>query len=523
MKKLILISLLFSVISYAQLNNEESIKKLIAKSEISLKQLAFDSSYYYAEKASKLAVKTEDSNLKALSYIALANSLFKKGKKNDAYIFGKKAEQIATEVNNVEVLLKSYLILGNIHYNKFEDEQSITYYQKIEKLATQNKIENVTLVKSLINTGYLFLRGYEDGIKKPFDRAETYFNKAYELSYKIKELDEYYTIGLLISSVHVSKKQFEKALKLLDKSDEYFKRTNNLSNLSQTQLAYASLYRSWGKNDLAEKYYLENIKINSKNVNGLARAHWSFAGYFFLKNSNLKAIEEYEKAIELFKKEKTIDIGPYSGSLYGLAESYKRNGNYDKAYTNLEKYLVVNDSLNAKQNQDAATEIEAKYQTEKKEEEIKLLSEVAKKNRIIYLSIVGLLFSIGTFLFYGYRNKIKTAQKLNELNELKSRFFANISHEFRTPLTLIKSPVQSLQNQIKDEDQKNKLDLIDKNSNRMLDLVDQLLELSKLDSGKLQLILKEGNITTFLNSLVDSFAFQAKENKLSFTSIIEKM
>ena len=77
--------------------------------------------------------------------------------------------------------------------------------------------------------------------------------------------------------------------------------------------------------------------------------------------------------------------------------------------------------------------------------------------------------------------------------------------------------MQSLQSEITNESQKSKLDLIDKNSNRMLDLVDQLLELSKLDSGKLQLILKEGNIATFLNSLVDSFAFQAKESNLSFT------
>ena len=104
-------------------------------------------------------------------------------------------------------------------------------------------------------------------------------------------------------------------------------------------------------------------------------------------------------------------------------------------------------------------------------------------------------------MFYGYRNKIKTAEKLNELNELKSRFFANISHEFRTPLTLIKSPVQSLQSEITNENQKSKLDLIDKNSNRMLELVDQLLELSKLDSGKIQLILTAGTVATFLSSM----------------------
>jgi len=135
---------------------------------------------------------------------------------------------------------------------------------------------------------------------------------------------------------------------------------------------------------------------------------------------------------------------------------------------------------------------------------------------------VGLLLLIGGSLFYTYRNKIKTAQKLNELNELKSRFFANISHEFRTPLTLIKSPVQSLQSEISDVDQKNKLQLIDTNSTRMLALVDQLLELSKIDSGKLKLILKDGNIGSFLTSIIEPFEFQSKEKGILFTANIQK-
>ncbi|HBI01204.1 response regulator, partial [uncultured Flavobacterium sp.] len=118
-------------------------------------------------------------------------------------------------------------------------------------------------------------------------------------------------------------------------------------------------------------------------------------------------------------------------------------------------------------------------------------------------------------------NKIKTANKISELNEMKSRFFANISHEFRTPLTLIKSPVQQLQASATDEKQKSQLNLVDKNADRMLELVDQLLELSKLDSGTFKLILKEGNLSDFLKSIAEPFAFQAKENNLSFHTNIQ--
>ncbi|HOZ73976.1 MAG TPA: response regulator [Flavobacterium sp.] len=139
-----------------------------------------------------------------------------------------------------------------------------------------------------------------------------------------------------------------------------------------------------------------------------------------------------------------------------------------------------------------------------------------------------LIGTLAQILFLSYALYIKTLQLEKEkyisenLNTIKSRFFANISHEFRTPLTLIKSPVQSLQTDIKDENQKSKLRLIDANADRMLELVDQLLELSKIDSGNVKLILKEGNISSFLASIIESFAFQSKEKGIHFTANIQK-
>jgi signal transduction histidine kinase/DNA-binding response OmpR family regulator len=142
-----------------------------------------------------------------------------------------------------------------------------------------------------------------------------------------------------------------------------------------------------------------------------------------------------------------------------------------------------------------------------------------------YFNLVGTLIEI---LFFTYalnlRKKIAEQERdvLIKMNALKSRFFANISHEFRTPLTLIKSPVQSLKSKTNDENQLKELSLIDNNSNRMLELVDQLLELSKLDSGNLKLILKDGNIANFLHTIIESFEFQAKEINLIFISNIQK-
>lgn len=147
---------------------------------------------------------------------------------------------------------------------------------------------------------------------------------------------------------------------------------------------------------------------------------------------------------------------------------------------------------------------------------------------VIRNNFIILLGTILEVSFFTYALYIKSSQIVKEkihlenLGQIKSRFFANISHEFRTPLTLIKSPVQSLQTEITDENQKKKLQLIEVNSARMLELVDQLLQLSKIDNGNLKLLLKNGNIGSFLNSIIEPFEFDAKENEIIFSSNIQK-
>lgn len=106
------------------------------------------------------------------------------------------------------------------------------------------------------------------------------------------------------------------------------------------------------------------------------------------------------------------------------------------------------------------------------------------------------------------------SEKYKELDQLKSRFFANISHEFRTPLTLILGTAKQIQKSSKDREIKSKSDLQIKNGNRLLNLVNELLDLSKIDAGGMEMNLKCQDIIPQIKELCHHFESYAESKNI---------
>ena len=146
-----------------------------------------------------------------------------------------------------------------------------------------------------------------------------------------------------------------------------------------------------------------------------------------------------------------------------------------------------------------------------------------KNQRNLMLGAIGVTTIGGLFLFVLYRNRQRTNTKLKELDELKSNFFTNISHEFRTPLTLITSPIDDLLLEETLSDKKRQQFTVAKqNSQRLLELVNQLLELSKIDAGQLKLNIQPGHVLQLVSSLTDAFEYHAEQNNIVYTVNIAK-
>ena len=104
--------------------------------------------------------------------------------------------------------------------------------------------------------------------------------------------------------------------------------------------------------------------------------------------------------------------------------------------------------------------------------------------------------------------------KNDEINDAKLQFFTNISHEFRTPITLILSPLAKIIEKETDVEKKYLLEVMRKNSNRLLRLVNEVLDFRKLDKETVHLHYEKTNIIEFINELYNSFAVLSKEKKI---------
>jgi signal transduction histidine kinase/DNA-binding response OmpR family regulator len=134
---------------------------------------------------------------------------------------------------------------------------------------------------------------------------------------------------------------------------------------------------------------------------------------------------------------------------------------------------------------------------------------------------LGLLFQIRHYEIKRINRKHirelehKEYEKLKDLDQMKSQFFANISHEFRTPLTLILGQIDSVMSSKVDIKEKGKLQVANRNARRLLTLINQLLDLSKLEAGSMKLNAEQHNIVSFLKSLFYSFESLAEAQKIT--------
>lgn len=359
---------------------------------------------------------------------------------------------------------------------------------------------------------------------KEYDAAEEYYLKANRQFEKMAGGGTFYfnTTNVFLGQVYFHKGQVEKADSLLSKTLLFYEQIKEERTVAEISNYLGLIHLKKGNLDSAQRYFQNALNFQRKNDYSLeaGQSAMQLGKLNIEKGKPNLAIEYLEQALTFNRDIKNSTLNQNVYSL--LAVAYAKQGNYKAAFTNSQLARKINDSIQQSQSAEKIKEIEGIYQTESRDKEIALLTaenelaEQQRKNQQYLLwGILAIIAIVAGFVFFQFRNRQKTTKKLQELDKAKSTFFANISHEFRTPLTLIKGPLEDqLRSEKLEPSARKNLKSALRNSQRLKDLVDQLLALAKLESGSLKLNIQPGNLPKFICAQAEVFSFSCEERNI---------
>lgn len=411
-------------------------------------------------------------------------------------------------------------------FNLFEKSQygeAVELYTKILQYAqeTGNKILEGRCYSGLGNCNY-------------------YINKdslSFYYLFKAKDVFEQekdtFNLVLAYNDIGVNYKDFDS----IDKSNVFFDKT--------IQLAKAGGYLS------DQIYPLSNKADNEIHYNdvfdGIRHSHEvlaiidSVGGYFPTYSVVGKTYQQLaygyfkigDKENHLLYFNKSVDFATKNNYLGALLEVYQENallyaeyGEVDKTYDLVKKTLTLKDSLYKIKEFEKAKQIEATNFLKENKEKLLLVEKekeyqeaIIKRtntyNTVVTLFVFGLLLSL-YFLFKKNKELNISKEKAEKLSKVKSHFYSEISHELRTPLYAVIELSKLLLNENVNSKHKEYLESLNFSGNHLLSLINNVLEINKVESGTMKLELLEFKLKNLIDNIIESleFALRNSHNKI---------
>ncbi len=226
-------------------------------------------------------------------------------------------------------------------------------------------------------------------------------------------------------------------------------------------------------------------------------------------------LDEALEAVQSIKSPEHLD------ELYDLQRRYyERMGNYQEALKSFSKRVQWNDSLNASRQTSRIVDARLRYENERNRQQIdemRIAHDRQKHQKKLSL-IIGVLVTVFLlFLLFltTYSNRLRKQvnKNLRSLDKIRSDLFTNITHEFRTPLTVIMGQIDLLRRQesrLSDSEKKSSYAAIDRQGNYLLHLIEQLLDVAKARAGLLNSEWQRGNLLAYIEMIAESFNSYSK-------------
>ncbi len=445
--------------------------------------------------------------------------------------YAAKALALSEALSYTKGLAETSRIMGNIHQAEVLDSALYYYLESLKHYeALGDSLGRIDAYYNIANV-YLQLSNFEAAKKNQLlccELAEKVNNHAY--SFRAKNGMGIYYIGLglhyeenkdsltAIASYQEGIPFLLEALQHADSIDSEYYKSQAYGNLAYVKTAL-------GDFDTALTYALRMLKTyETYGYEAYYPISYTQIADIYLKMGNYQqAISYANSALEWINE---------SDGLYGMKEAYeilykahKAIGDYEAAIRFGQRMFDLSRKIFNKEREEQIARIQAKFDTEQIEKENELLKKEAeiaessmKKQRVyvvLALSLLVLIIAITILIYRNLLNKKCFAKKVQDLQIAKTRWFTNIAHELRTPLTLILGPVrQMISCQIPADSMRAELEMVQQNSEHLVSRVNEILDISRMESGELVINRRPEDLTVLVREIIDSFQSLARQKSI---------
>jgi tetratricopeptide (TPR) repeat protein len=378
----------------------------------------YNESLEYAFRALKIAEEIKDIGLISECCGAIGIVYKNQGKYSEALDYYQRALDLAIELQDTAWIAACYANAGNVYRRLGNFSKALNYLLQAYEVFEQSG-EKRRMAIGLMNIGNL----YED--QKDDSQALEYYNKALQISYETNDYKRIAECLLNIGNIHLERQNFAKARENYEQSLKIHQEQGFMHTLDDCYKNIGNAFEIEGNFAEAINYYHKALELGGKedDKGTISEVQGRIAGIFILQNEFKKALESADKSLSI--AEQTGDIQNMKNAYELLSKAYEGLNNTGAALDNYKKFTNLKDSLFSADKYRAIKEIEAKYELEKKEQQLELLTEknqvqmltLSQRNRMILtsLGLIILIVAIGYILIHN--NRLKARNQAIELEQ----------------------------------------------------------------------------------------------------------
>ena len=429
-----------------------------------------------------LAYGQESNEIQLDSVISVINEAFdlsQQSKYGEAIKISNEVLEYAKHHKSDLLKARALNVLGISYSELGEANKSMRLFIEAKKLYEKIKDTSKIIIANN-NLGVMYQTKGND------KESNVYFEKALEIAEKAKKYDSgiYPAFNIGYNLIY-EKGDFEQGIQYLDRTLRLVEKVNDLK--------------------------VERIKTDTYEALGYA--------HHKIKNKE-KSFLYYEKALQL------SEADGYLESLQRIYENrarlYAEDKEFEKANELLYKLIKVNDSIKKVTNFEQVKKIEAEYFVKENKNKLKLIeSEKASQEAVIAKSriynLILIVFScillLNVYWIFKKNKQLRLAkEKAESLSKVKSDFYSEISHELRTPLYAVIELTGLLLREEVSIKHKEYLESLKFSGSHLLSLINNVLELNKVESGKMKIQLLDFDLKNLLSNIIDSLEYALRNS-----------